>query len=106
MLDPDIRFLLANERTLLAWVRTALALIVGGLALTQFGDTSTTSLVGITVILTGAIMTLIGLARFKSADKAIRKGQLPASGYGPQLQVIAVVTLTLVLITIEVFKII
>ena len=27
MLDPDVRFLLANERTLLAWVRTALAVL-------------------------------------------------------------------------------
>ena len=29
--EPDYRFSLANERTLLAWVRTALALDVAGL---------------------------------------------------------------------------
>ena len=28
--DPDYRFTLANERTLLAWLRTALALIAAG----------------------------------------------------------------------------
>lgn len=106
MLDPDVRFLLANERTLLAWIRTALALIVGGLALTQFGNSYSTSYVGIIVIFMGAVMTLIGLARFKSADTAIRKGQLPIAGQGPQIQVMAVVTLSLVLIAIEIFKII
>ncbi|MFC7482946.1 YidH family protein [Luedemannella flava] len=33
--DIDVRFLLANERTLLAWLRTALALMAGGVALAQ-----------------------------------------------------------------------
>lgn len=31
--EPDPRFTLANERTLLAWVRTALAFIAAGVAL-------------------------------------------------------------------------
>ena len=38
--DPEVpvdyRFLLANERTFLAWMRTALGLIAGGVALEQF----------------------------------------------------------------------
>ena len=32
-----MRFVLANERTLLAWLRTALTLIAGGVALAQLG---------------------------------------------------------------------
>ncbi len=30
MTDPDYRFTLANERTLLAWLRTTLALLAAG----------------------------------------------------------------------------
>lgn len=33
--EPDPRFSLANERTLLAWIRTSIALIAGGLATSQ-----------------------------------------------------------------------
>ena len=32
----DYRFILANERTFLAWMRTALGLVAGGVALDQF----------------------------------------------------------------------
>ena len=34
--EPDARFTLANERTLLAWIRTSLALIAAGVALEAF----------------------------------------------------------------------
>ncbi|HSO51509.1 MAG TPA: DUF202 domain-containing protein, partial [Actinomycetes bacterium] len=34
--EPDYRFSLANERTLLAWVRTALALDAAGLGVIRF----------------------------------------------------------------------
>jgi putative membrane protein len=79
-LDPDIRFLLANERTLLAWIRTAVAVIAGGVALTQFGnDSSAHIVIGIIAILLGGSMASFGYLRFKNADKAIRRGELPPS---------------------------
>jgi putative membrane protein len=101
-LDPDVRFLLANERTLLAWVRTALALIAGGLALTQFGGESPTRIVfGAGAILFGATMAALGYTRFKSADRAIRTGQLPDVGHGPMLQVVGVVLIALFVAGVE-----
>ena len=38
--DPgvDVRSLLADERTLFAWVRTALTLVAVGIGVLQFGD--------------------------------------------------------------------
>lgn len=78
-MDPDVRFLLANERTLLAWIRTAIAVIAGGVALMQFGGGSVHTVIGISAIVLGAALASIGYIRFKGADKAIRRGELPPS---------------------------
>jgi len=101
-LDVDIRFLLANERTLLAWIRTALALMAGGIALTGFGERSDMkSFLGLIVISVGAAMAIIGYTRYRSADKAIRSGSLPSTGNSPVLQVGIVVLFAAVLIGVE-----
>ena len=93
-LDVDIRFLLANERTLLAWIRTSLALFVGGLALVQLaGNSLLQEATGLAVIAIGSLMTGIGYIRFQAADKAIRGGYLPEPGYGPVMQTIFVILL-------------
>jgi putative membrane protein len=97
-LDVDIRFLLANERTLLAWVRTGLALEAGGVALIHFN--SGINLVGISIILLGAATTGIGYARFRGADTAIRTSQLPKVGLGPGLEVAAVIMIALILLVL------
>ncbi len=94
MLDPDTRFLLANERTLLAWVRTALALMAGGLAFTQIGaKTLAQTSLGLIVILSGALVAVTGYQRYLAADIAIRAGRLPGAGHGPGLQVAGIVFL-------------
>jgi len=90
-LDVDARFLLANERTLLAWIRTSLAIEAGGVALSAVHRYH--GFIGASVLLLGAIVALIGYHRFRAADKAIRAHKLPPSGTGPAIQVIMVVVI-------------
>lgn len=90
-LDVDVRFLLANERTLLAWVRTGLTLIAGGVAVGFLPDRSSMVVVaGLGAVALGGILSVIGYARYQVADAAIRSGKLPSSGIGSLLVVIAV----------------
>jgi inner membrane protein YidH len=103
-LDPDARFLLANERTLLAWIRTSLAVMAGGVALTQLGDNSRArSIIGITAIVLGGFMASVGYLRFKAADKAIRQGELPPAGSEPFLQVGGIILIALALVLTHLF---
>lgn len=97
--DPDVRFLLANDRTLLAWVRTSLAIEAGGLALVQIHPHHV--YVGIIILLLGAMVAIIGYSRYRAADRAIRRNQLPPTGHGPAIEVILVVAVALALTVAE-----
>lgn len=92
-LDVDIRFLLANDRTLLAWIRTALAIEAGGLILMQVHQTH--KWLGIIVVLSGAFVAIMGYTRYRAAERAIRSGTLPHTGIGPLLEVGLVVFLAI-----------
>jgi len=94
-LDVDTRFLLANERTLLAWIRTSLAVEAGGVALAALHKQH--AVLGVIVLLCGAAVALIGYHRFIAADRAIRSGKMPPTGSGPAIQVFGVVIVALVL---------
>jgi putative membrane protein len=98
-LDVDARFLLANERTLLAWIRTSIAVEAGGIALIQVHKHH--SYLGVSVLLFGGFVALIGYQRYRSANQAIRSNKLPPEGIGPALQVICVVLTALVLAAAE-----
>lgn len=77
--EIDYRFVLANERTFLAWIRTSLGLIAGGVALDQFvvvgRDHEILGPLSIAVILLGAGIALIGTIRWSRADIAMRSGR-------------------------------
>lgn len=99
--DPDARFLLANERTLLAWLRTALALLGGGVGLMQFlPEVALSGVVGLTMLILGAICLLIGLQRYRSADAAIRSNVLPSKGISLEIVTLALFALAAVLVVV------
>lgn len=77
--EPDVRWALANERTLLAYERTALGLLVAGLAVAgarTLGDAPLwLAALGIPLIVLGAAVGVEGRRRFLSAQEAIRAGE-------------------------------
>jgi putative membrane protein len=99
-LDIDVRFLLANERTLLAWLRTALTLMAGGVALAQLAhDRPALQAIGVGLLALGSVGGLIGYLRFRATGRAIRAGRLPEPGHGPALMTAGVIAFAAVLIT-------
>jgi putative membrane protein len=94
-LDIDIRFLLANERTLLAWIRTSIAIEAGGVALVEIHKHH--SYLGIIILLLGAGVAISGYHRYYTARRAIYNHTLPPEGIGPAVQVIVVVVIAVVL---------
>lgn len=73
----DYRFLLANERTFLAWLRTALALQVAGLGVLQFlthGEDVVRYTLGLVLVLAGSYVGFTGYRRYFANERAIRAG--------------------------------
>ena len=97
--EPDYRFSLANERTLLAWVRTALALDAAGLGVIRFapplGGPGGREAVGGGLILLGAVTAWSGYRRFLSADQAIRAGAPIPAHAAPRVLAAAMALLSL-----------
>ena len=84
--DPDYRFSLANERTLLAWVRTALALMAGGVAVRAFDLSVSEALqtaMSVWLVLLGLVLAAASWWRWASSERAMRRGEpLPSSPIG------------------------
>ena len=81
MAEPDVRFSLANERTLLAYQRTAIGLMAAAIAVVHFfGDGVLVFLLAATLIVTGAIAAVGGYFQFRRVDAAIREGRPIGSG--------------------------
>lgn len=83
--EPDPRFTFANERTFLAWSRTALALVVAGLGVVQLlppfpGVPWGRHILGVPLIVFGAIVAVVAYAEWVKSQRALRRGQpLPRS---------------------------
>ena len=101
-LDVDARFLLANERTLLAWVRTSLTLLAAGVGTLQLIEDEWRTGPGLGLLLLGAAAAFVGLARYRRADAAIRRGRLPPVGRGPTTVAAAVGVAALALTALSV----
>lgn len=80
--EPDPRFSLANERTLLAWMRTALALIAAGIALEVLaGDLAPAfrAAAAIVLVSTGICIPLIAWIEWARTERSMRlERPLPA----------------------------
>ena len=96
--EADARFLLANERTLLAWVRTALTIIAGGVGVQQFGHVGGRRPIAVALIVFGAFAAAAGTIRYHRADRAIRAGRLPHAGFAPTIVSVSVVAIAVVLL--------
>jgi putative membrane protein len=82
--QPDARFSYANERTFLAWNRTALALIAAGLGITsllpEFHIGGGRRLIGVPLIILGAVLAIASYRRWDANERAMRLGRpLPPS---------------------------
>lgn len=100
-LDVDARFLLANERTLLAWERTALTLVAGGVAVEQLAtDVENRTLLAVLLLLSGLATALVGGLRYRAADRALRAGRLPAVGAAPYALVGLIATAALAAVVV------
>jgi len=94
----DYRFLLANERTFLAYVRTAVALHVAGFGVLQFltnGHTAVREVFGIGLVVVGSFVGIVGYRRFRSNEATIRADGDMQTSRSPAVLALAVGALPL-----------
>ena len=83
--EPDYRMSLAAERTYLAYLRTGLALTAAGVAVAgafpQAGAMVLRRLIGVVLVLVGAMVAGEARRRFRAVQTAVRRGEpLPGTG--------------------------
>ena len=80
--EPDYRFTLANERTVLAWIRTALALAAGGLgSISLLADEfAGAEAIGVLLLALSFLTAAAAYRRWARAEASMRLGKpLPPS---------------------------
>lgn len=78
--EPDYRFSLANERTMLAYLRTCLALMAAGVALIQLFDRAVDTAAGVALVALGVAVAFAAWRRWRQVELAMRLNRpLPAT---------------------------
>jgi putative membrane protein len=89
--EPDARFTLANERTLLAYQRSAIGLMAAAIAVAHFfGDDVLVLVLALGLLATGAFAAVGGYLRYRQVDLALRAGRNITSGSAAHLVSVAV----------------
>lgn len=93
--EPDPRFTLANERTFLAWSRTALALVAAGLGIVQLlppfpGVPFGRHVLGIPLIILGAVIAVAAYADMMRSQRALRRSQPLPNSVLPRLLAVTI----------------
>ncbi|GAA1971208.1 DUF202 domain-containing protein [Isoptericola halotolerans] len=74
--EPDARFSLANERTLLAWIRTALGLLAGGTALEALDlplEPRLRLAAAVVLLVAGSVVPVVAAVEWARAERAMRE---------------------------------
>lgn len=100
--EPDPRFSLANERTILAWLRTALGLIAGGTALEALDLPMEPRLrlaAAVVLLVSGALVPVVAWFEWARVERSMREhAPLPGGVTGTVLVVTISVVGVLVLL--------
>ena len=99
--EPDPRFTFANERTFLAWSRTALALVVAGLGVVQLlppfpGVPWGRHVLGVPLIVFGAVVALTAYREWTASQRAMRHQQPLPRSYMPVIMTAIIATMAVV----------
>jgi putative membrane protein len=98
--EPDPRFTLANERTLLAWLRTALALVAAGIAVVALSDLVQPAwLVDVIASLAfagGGATAILGYVQWQRVERAMRLGDPLPTGVGTLVVLATVLALAVI----------
>jgi len=93
--EPDVRFSLANERTLLAWSRTALAFIGAGVAVAHLLPDTTLPgarrVLAVFPIVFGAVLAGLSYGRWAAVEAAMREGRPLPGSVLPRILTVAIV---------------
>jgi putative membrane protein len=98
--EPDPRFTLANERTLLAWLRTALALVVAGVAVVALSEYISppwlVEVVSVVAFLGGGTTAILGYRQWGRVERAMRLGEPMPAGAGGLVVITTILAIALI----------